>query len=209
MMRLATAALLLAVLQPASSAAKDARPPSWLTEVAGREVPEYDSDVSSVTLFEEEIATVNEQGVVVTTVRKAVKILSRAGRSAASGSAIYRTDTGKVRDLQGWLIYPSGKSEVFGKKETIDAALADNDVYNEARLKLISASSLADPGSVFGYESTVEDRSIFTQFLYRFQGAQPVLTARFILQLPSGWEARSQTFNHEPLEPQVSDSRYS
>jgi len=207
--RFIAAAFLLAALQPAAYAAKGDRPPAWLTEVATREVPEYDSDVSSVTLFEEKIATVNEQGVVVTTVRKAVKVLSRAGRSTASGSAIYRTDTGKVRNLQGWLIYPSGKSESFGKKETIDAALADNDVYNEARLKLISARSMADPGSVFGYESTVEDRSIFTQFLYRFQGASPVLTARFTLQLPPGWEARSHTFNHDAIEPQVSGSRYS
>ncbi len=183
------------------------KPPGWLTEMATRAIPDYEETPNSVVLFEEETATVDPSGVVTTRVRKAVKILGRRGRGAASASALYRRDTGKVRSLDAWLIYASGKHKTYGKKETADIALAANDVYNESRLKIIRASSDADPGSVFGYEAVSEDRSIFTQFLYQFHNGGPSLTSRFSLELPAGWEAEAKVFNHDPIEPLVQGAR--
>ncbi|MEZ5366429.1 MAG: DUF3857 domain-containing protein [Bryobacterales bacterium] len=141
-------------------------------------------------LFDEESVTVDPAGVVVTRARKAVKVINRSGRRAAVANVLYRRDTGKVRSLDAWLIYPSGKHKTYGKKETVDVALAANDVYNESRLKSISGTADADPGAVFGFESVEEDRSVFTQFLFQFQGAEPSLTARFSVELPAGWGGR-------------------
>jgi len=200
------AAFLLAVLAIAAPAADKA--PQWLTELATRELPEYDSDVLAAVLFHERRVTVSEEGKVTTSVRKAVKILSRDGRGEARGSVIYRTDTGKVQSLRGWTIYASGEERSYGKKDIADVSLADNDVYNESRLKLVSGSSAADPGSVFGYESVQEDRSIFTQFSFDFQDDLPALTSRFRLQLPAGWTAESVTHNHAEIEPLVQGSSY-
>lgn len=206
-MRCAVCLAGLALLGAAATAAADS-PPAWLTRAAATQAPAYDADVDSVVLLDEEAAEVDDSGVVRTTRRKAVKILTRAGRSAAYASAIYRTDSAKVRDLRAWMIYPSGKHESFGKKETVDLALAENDVYNEARVRAISGRSAADPGAVFGFESVVEDRSIFTQFLFQFQGASPVIESRFSLKLPAGWTAEGNTFNRDPIEPQTEGSRW-
>jgi hypothetical protein len=203
MSRLLAAALAVAALPAA--AADD--PPSWLAEMATRAIPEYESTVDFVVLFDEESVTVDPSGVVVTRQRKAVKVLNRAGRRAAVANVLYRRDTGKVLSLDAWLIYPSGKHKAYGKKETADVALNSNDVYNESRLKAISGTADADPGAVFGFESVSQDRSIFTQFLFQFQGAEPSLTARFSLELPGGWEAQGKIFNHEPIEPLVQGNR--
>ena len=46
----------------------------------------------------------------------------------------------------------------FDKKETLDLALLDNDVYNEVRVRSIVASSDAQVGDVFGYEAEIEDQ---------------------------------------------------
>ncbi|MCB1018544.1 MAG: DUF3857 domain-containing protein [Acidobacteria bacterium] len=196
----------LALLAVLPLAAAD-KPPSWLTEMATREVPAYESSVDFVVLFDEESVTVDPAGVVVTRARKAVKVINRSGRRAAVANVLYRRDTGKVRSLDAWLIYPSGKHKTYGKKETVDVALAANDVYNESRLKSISGTADADPGAVFGFESVEEDRSVFTQFLFQFQGAEPSLTARFSVELPAGWEAEGRMFNHEPVEPLVQGNR--
>ena len=61
---------------------------------------------------------------------------------------------------------------------------------------------------MFGYESVLEDRSIFTQFRFHFQDDLPALTSRFSLQLPTGWTAESFTDNHQKIEPLVNGSSY-
>jgi len=90
----------------------------------------------------------------------------------------------------------------------VDVALAANDIYNESRYRSISGTGDVDPGSVFGFESVLEDRSIFTQFLFQFQDENPALTSRFVLSLPSGWTAKSITHNHAAIDPLVQGSTY-
>jgi transglutaminase-like putative cysteine protease len=195
--------LLLALSLPGAE-----KPPQWLAEVAGRATPAYKDTVGAAVLFNEERVELQPDGRVVTTVRRAVKILSRAGQQKAEAHVVYRTDTGKVKSLRAWLIYPSGGVKTYDKKETVDVALNENDVYNEARVRAIIATDHAQPGAVFGYEAVSDDRSIFTQFTYEFQDELPALRSRFVLALPAGWEVSSHTFNHEPVAPDVSGSQY-
>ena len=183
--------------------------PRWLTELASRTAPNYDSDVRAVVLLHEKTATVSPDGKVTTSVRKAVKILTRDGQREARAAVVYRTDSGRVRSLRAWTVYPSGVSKSYRKRDVIDAALVAGDVYNESRTAVILGSSDVDPGAVFGYESVLEDRSMFTQFSFQFQDDLPALTSRFSLQLPAGWSAESVTQNHERIEPLVNGSFYS
>ena len=199
--------IVLAVLLAGPAIAAD-KAPSWLSEMATRQTPSYGSDVPAVVLFEEERVMVSPDGKVQTAVRKAVKILKREGRREARAAVVYRTETGKVRNLQAWTLYPSGDVKEYRKKETMDVSLADNDVYNESRVQVISGSSDVDPGTVFGFESLLEDRSIFTQFSYDFQDDLPSLTSRFVLSLPPGWTAQAVVYNHEGIEPAVDGSTY-
>jgi hypothetical protein len=139
----------------------------------------------------------------------AVRILTREGRGYAQGIEFYESDAGKVRDMRAWLVKPSGLVRKFGKDDIIDAVEDPNDVYNESRYKMIDASKEADAGTVFGYQAITEQRSIFSQDVWMFQNRLPAIASRYILTLPTGWAAKTVTFNHERIEPTISGSTYS
>jgi hypothetical protein len=198
---------LLGFAAPALAAGDDA--PAWLRQAAAANIPQYDRQVHAVVLLNEKNVTVSDDGRVTTVTTYAVRILSREGRGAAVAREIYLTDSGKVREMRAWLIRPSGDVKRYGKDETLDVSLADDDVYNEARARTISASSEADAGAVFGYQATSESRSVFTQDEFEFQDRLPALVARYTLTLPANWHASSITFNHANVEPAISGTTYS
>jgi hypothetical protein len=182
--------------------------PPWLQSAAKVPVPTFESDVPAVVLQQEQHVTVSEDGRTTTVTMFAVRILLREGRDFAEAREFYENDAGKVRDLKAWLIRPNGMVKKYGKDETIDAVEDPNDIYNESRFKLIDASNDADAGAVFGYESTTEERSIFSQDVFAFQHRLPVISSRYVLTLPQGWAAKSFTFNHAPVTPAVTGSTY-
>ena len=47
---------------------------------------------------------------------------------------------GKVKEFRAWLIRPGSETKRYGKDDTVDIAADLNDVYNEYRVKRISAS---------------------------------------------------------------------
>jgi hypothetical protein len=182
--------------------------PAWLKQAGAQSLPTYAKDVRAVVLHDESRKTVEEDGKIVTTTWKAVKILSREGRGYARASESYNTGSGKIREMRAWLIRPTGEVKVYGKKETADVALAENDVYNDAREKVISAADDADAGCVFGYEIVTEEREVFSQVVWFFQSISPVMLSRLTVALPQGWRADALTFNREKVEPTVSGNSY-
>ena len=183
-------------------------PPAWLKQASTASLPTYGKDVHAVVLHDESRKTIEEDGKIKTTTWWAVKILSREGRGHATASEGYNTGSSKVKEMRAWLIRPTGEVRSYGKKETADLSLAENDVYNDARVKMISASDDVEPGCVFGYEIVTEDREVFSQFLWFFQQGSPVLMSRLTVSLPQGWRADALTFNHAKIEPQVSGNSY-
>jgi len=113
-----------------------------------------------------------------------------------------------VKEMRAWLIRPNGEIKSYGKKEVMDVALAENDVYNEARLKVISGADDSEAGCVFGYEIATEEKSVFSQFVWYFQHDIPVLLSRLTVATPQGWRAEGVTFNHDKIEPAVSGASY-
>ena len=204
-MRTALPGLLLLVLTASVlTAADDA--PSWSREAASQTVPDYPSKVNSVVLLQEEMVTVDADGRRVMRERGAVKILQPGGESIQSYRT-YNVKNGRIRDFQEWLISPAGKAAPYAKNRILDVALSREYVYDEARAKVLECGAAA-PGSVFAWEVTEEEKTVFTQDQYSFQGREPVLISRFILNLPATWEARGIVFNHEKLDPQVSNGGY-
>ena len=130
------------------------------------------------------------------------------GRAAARAREVYMTDTGKVREMKAWMLGPGGEVKRFGKDETADVALAQNDVYNDVRAKVISADDYAEVGSVFGYQTVSEDKSVFTQSEWEFQERYPTLLSRYSMTLPANWRAEAVTFNHAKIEPTVTGLTY-
>jgi len=198
---------LLALLAPAAVfAGGDA--PQWLQKAAAVKAPSYDKEIQAVVLVNDQQVTVSADGRVTTVQTFAVRILTHEGRTYARAVIPYLTDGGKVRELRAWLIRPGGEVRQYGKDDILDAISDPNDIYNELRVKTVSAKDAADTGAVFGYESTSEDRSIFGEEEWEFQTRLPTLLSRFTLTLPAGWSPSSVTFNHAKIEPQVNGNTY-
>ena len=209
-MRLLSSRLLVSFWWMAAAAVLPAadEAPGWLSELAAKTLPAYGPKVSAVVLLSEERAVLEDTGRVVSTTRFAVRILHREGSGAATARKPYDTESGKVRDFQAWMIQPSGKVKKYGKQEILDAALVDNDIYNEYRVRMVLAQRDADAGAVFGFEATSERRSVFTQFEWQFQARLPVLASRLTVTVPADWRAEAVTLNHAPIEAAVSGSTY-
>ncbi|MFN7930399.1 MAG: DUF3857 domain-containing protein [Blastocatellia bacterium] len=179
-----------------------------MRQAASSSTPTYNKDVPGVVLLHENRLTIDDDGKVTRSTFYAIKILNRDGRGLARASAFYETDKGKIKEFRAWLIYPSGNVKKYGKDETADIAYVDNDIYNEARARVISARDEAEPGAVFGYESVTEARDFFNQFVWGFQSHLPVITSRYAMTLPNGWRADAMTFNHAKIEPVTSGSSW-
>jgi hypothetical protein len=200
--------LCLAFVGCAATAFAGDEVPAWLQQAAAQKAPAYDKTVPAVVLLKESNIAVGDDGRTVTTTTYVVRILSHEGRDEAVAAEYYDTVTGKVREMKAWLIRPDGAVRRYGKDETADYAASPNDVYDEARVKIISAATEADAGMVFGYQTIEEGRSDYNQGKWIFQDRLPTLLSRYTVTLPANWRATSVTFNHSPIEPTVSGSTY-
>jgi len=182
-------------------------PPDWVRQAAAAKVPSYPAKVSTVVLFQEESLTMDPDGRRLMRERKAYKILQPGGGSNLANVRAYNTKSGRIRDVQGWLIPPSGKPVPYAKNRIADVVPNREANYDEYRMKVLECGNVP-PGSVFAWEVTEEEKSVFTQSIHRFQDDEPVLTSRFILTVPQGWEVKGTVFNHEKMEPQVTGTTY-
>lgn len=182
--------------------------PAWFRQAAVLQVPEYAKDVPAVVLLDEQQVTLGNDGKLVTVENYAVRLLTAEGRGFATASAYYLVSSGKIREIEAWLIRPNSVTKTYDKKSVIDIIADQDDVYNEGRLKVIDASREVAAGDVFGYTIISEDAPLFYQDIWRFQGRLPSLTSRYSINLPQGWKASSVTFNHEDVQARVSGSTY-
>jgi hypothetical protein len=187
-------------------AADDA--PQWARDAAAAKVPSYPAEVPGVVLLNEKQVTVDDNGRRTLVTRMAYRALSRDGRNEAIAYEEYMTGTGKVKDIKAWLIMPSGAVKKFGKDKTADIAIREDDIYNDIRVRVIDGSGEADPGTVFAWEATSEDKSIFSQFDFDFQSRLPSLVSRFTLSLPAGWEVDGVLFNTPQQKPAVTGNTW-
>ncbi len=201
--------IFVSIILSASAVALAGDAPAWLAQAAALKPQPYGNDVNAVVLRNEQHVTLDTDGKLVTVDKYAVRILSREGRREAAAIAFYLSKFSQVRDMEAWLIAPAGTVKSYGKKEIIDRISDTDDIYDEGRIKIIDASSDADVGYVFGYTVTTEDRPLFFQDKFAFQGNLPTLSSKYSITLPSGWSASSMTFNHADVKANVAGSTYS
>src|SRR5688572_4715218 len=82
--------------------------PGWLTQLAALKPRPYEKDVKAVVLRKEQHVTLDADGKLVTVDRYAVRILTREGRREAAAIAFYLSKFSQVRDMEAWLIGPTG-----------------------------------------------------------------------------------------------------
>ncbi len=183
-------------------------PPPWLRTAASVTTPGYEKNVPAVVLHAEQHVTLGADGRLVTVENYAVRMLNDEGRNYAIARAFYLVSSGKVREIEGWMIRSNGTSKSYDKKTVLDVIADQDDVYNEGRLKVINASRDVEAGHVFGYTVISEDTPLFYQDNWNFQSMLPTMMSRYSLTLPSGWRASSVTFNTAEVKPQVNGSTY-
>jgi Domain of Unknown Function with PDB structure (DUF3857)/Transglutaminase-like superfamily len=184
---------LLLVAAQAVWAADEA--PAWARAAAARTHPNYSSRTPAVVLLNEETLTVDTEGKRVFHEKGVIKRLTR-DRFQASAGRSYDTRSGRIREIRGWAINPAGKEIRFGKDRVTETSVADARDYAEVAYKSIEPGDEVQVGGVFAYEIIEEEKSVFTQYLFRFQYALPVVESRFTLNVPAGWEASGRMFNH-------------
>jgi transglutaminase-like putative cysteine protease len=199
---------LLFFAAPASATSPGDEAPPWVNQAAAVKVPSYEKDIQAVVLIDESNTTISSDGKVNEVYNYAVRILRREGRDYALARVSYIPDVGKVKEFRAWLIRPGSEIKKYGKDDAIDVAAHLNDVYNEYRVRTISGTSDADAGSVFAYSYTLEDRSVFSQADFAFQGSLPVITSRYNLTLPEGWRAEALVFNYPKIDPRINGTSY-
>lgn len=200
--------LLVFVFSAAARVFAGDAPPDWFVQAAATKNPAYEKDVPAVVLYTEQISTLGSDGNLTTTTNYAVRLLNREGKYFADAAQIYLQSSSKVRDIRAWLVRADGTIKSYGKESVIDRIVDPDDIYNEYRVKIIDAKADADAGTIFGYQTVVEERPLFTQDIWAFQDRLPTLRSRYTLNLPQNWTASSVTLNHAELKPTISGTSY-
>jgi len=196
--------------------------PSWMREIVTAKTPVFDPKVPAVVLFQETRVAIEDNGKMVTTERRLLRILSQEGRQFANGSHLYTVGGGHVRDVRAWVLGPSGDAVPLVKDNYFDRVYDTTNAYDDVRTRGVDARSKVDPGSVFGYEIVSEENALFTQIEWPFQRCLytlqltstpaleclPALVSRYGLKVPEGWRAESVVYNHAPIPPLVDGTAY-
>src|SRR5262249_4757396 len=77
-----------------------------------------------------------------------------------------------------------------------------------SRGRMIAAGRAATPGIVFGAESEVVERTVFTQVEWRLRQLWPVRVARRVLTLPASGTVKSVTLGAAPIQPAREGASY-
>lgn len=182
--------------------------PDWLAQVAAKPASFDYGKADAVVLLDRVTHEVDGSGEISSQTRRVIRVLNKGGRKAAHASIRYNSNTARVRYVKAWHIRPSGKVEVFGRKDILDEARFSNalELYGEERQMLISAFDEVDEGSVFAYECVVERKDIFNSETWGYGDEYPVELSSVSVVLPKGWTAEARTFNHEPIKPTTAGS---
>ncbi|HYJ33681.1 MAG TPA: DUF3857 domain-containing protein [Candidatus Binatia bacterium] len=175
--------------------------PEWLERAAAVSVPPADAHAAAVNLLDEQAVVLDDNGTAHLVRRKAVRVLSAEGRSAAIAWIPYETSSAKVNDIQAWILRPGGHAQEMGSDRNLDMALVNGDVFNEARIRSIVATDQIQVGETFGWECRLDQRSMLREFEWSFQDALPSLCSRLTIDAPSSWTVKAVAFNHAPIEP--------
>ncbi|HEY3453672.1 MAG TPA: DUF3857 and transglutaminase domain-containing protein [Bryobacteraceae bacterium] len=182
--------------------------PFWVEEAASKALPNYPGKVPAAILLEERRVSVDNSGLMTTTIRKAIKILTHEGQRSAEAVIPYLRGGSRVNSLHAWLVAPGGFIKTYEKSSIADLGAFDEmELYNDVRFQRVRAEN-PEVGAVFAYEAKVEERVLFAQDEFAFQDRLPAVESRYTVTVPAGWTVKGIVFNHAPVEPAVDGSTY-
>ena len=176
--------------------------PAWMHAVASVPLPAHDEKTDAVLLYSEDITIVQPDGKVKSIARRAYKILRPAGREHATVTVEFGANE-KITSMKGWCIPAQGKDYEVKDKDAIEGSLfgvEDAELITDLRTKRIQIPA-PEPGNIVGYEIEVDARPYILQDHWVFQHTDPVVEARYTLQLPASWEYNATWLNHAQVAP--------
>lgn len=201
----AGAILALLSLAPRLRAGESA--PDWLRAAAQEKLPAYPDNPIAVILLDEEQTTVQDNGEIDVRHRIAYKILRPEAQDEYGYAAVQFDNETKVTSFKAWTITSDGHELAVGEKDAIETSLSTYEVFTDDKAKVLKFPE-AVTGSVVGYEYVQKQRPFLFENDWEFQDLLPVKQARFVLQLPAGWEYSAFWFNYPEQKPQVSGNHY-
>jgi len=194
--RVPAAAPMLATSAPLPAAVKA---PQWLLDEVYRQLPSYSPETEAVVLLDEQTTSVNPSGVIVTTGRRAIRVLRPGGAREASRLILFNAFDTKVRSMTGWVVNSEAEPRKVTIKQAIQTAMAPDTLYMDVKFFILAVPEV-DVGSVVGFEWEEERTPPSLEDVCEFQGPHPVLLARYSLALPPGWEPTLSWVNWNPVE---------
>lgn len=175
--------------------------PAWMHALVGAPLPAYDEKTEAVLLYSETNVTVISTDKMQTHVREAYKILRPGGREHGT-VLVYFNPQRKVKSLHGWCIPAQGKDYEVKDKDAIEASpnVDGGELISDSKVKVLKIPA-PDVGNIVGYEYETEERPLFLQDTWYFQGPDPARESRYSLQLPQGWEFKVTWLNHPEIQP--------
>jgi hypothetical protein len=193
-------AVVLALCQAPRAAAGDA--PGWMHAVVNVPLPAHDEKTDAVSLYSEDVLTVQPNGKIKSLSRRAYKILRPGGRNYGTDLENFDSET-RITSFHGWCIPTQGKDYEVKEKDALETSLfgvANGELVSDLRTKILRIPA-SDPGNIVGYEVEHEDRPYVLQDEWVFQEAVPVRETHYTLQLPPGWEYKAVWLNHAEVAP--------
>jgi hypothetical protein len=181
--------------------------PDWVHQAAQQKTPDYDKDTIAVILLDETETTVHDNGQIDTLRRRVTRLLRPEAKRRYGRIAVSFDKDEKILSLKAWTIEPNGHEIAVGEKDALEHGYLSDLEYTDVRAKALELPE-ANPGSVVAYEYVKRERPYVFEDDWSFQGTSPVLTARFELQLPAGWEFTTSWFNYPEQQPQTSGSNH-
>ena len=197
------AAMALLFGSPSGRAGGDA--PAWMHSVVNAQLPKYDDKTNAVLLYSEDVLTVQSNGKIKKTERRAYKILRPDGRRLGKQYFPFDNET-KITNIHGWCVPAQGKDFEVKEKEMMETGyngIEWGELYTDLHLKVMNIPA-AEPGNIIGYEVERDWRPYVMQDEWYFQENIPVREARYTLQLPPSWEFKAVWLNHPETAPSIS-----
>jgi Domain of Unknown Function with PDB structure (DUF3857)/Transglutaminase-like superfamily len=182
--------------------------PDWVRAAAREPLPAaMPKDAKAVVLYNEQVITVHDSGEVELLFRSVSKILRHEGSESYHRVTVPFADDEKILSLKGWTLPADGKEFAVKEKDSIETSPYIGDLYDDLHLKILEIPA-AVPGNVVAYEYVQKRRPYIFDDSWEFQQTVPVHRARFTLNLPPGWEFKTQWVNHTEVQEQKSGDSY-
>lgn len=174
--------------------------PGWMKDLASQPVGTYPPRTDAVVLLDETTVSVTNPSEYTQTNRRVVRILRPEGRSEGSFE-IYLSAGDKKLNAHAWSIDASGHQYEVKEKEFLEVSpFGGIELYSDDR-RFGANVAAPDPGSIVAIEYTVRRKAWISELRWWFQENIPVKEARYVLELPQGWEYKTAWANATPKEP--------